>query len=158
MQGVVRPIHLAVAETVLHGDILGVVESHQNRAASVEGLVHIDQVVADYKPVVGEEAFPIDLVEVVSRTLPEGVDSLVVGHHNPVVMVGRVEEGSLPDIDSLLEADLDYIDQEEVQKGERTLAEENLTCCQRHNMSLRRNGAHDSEVARLVVQNNRRTT
>lgn len=120
----VRPIHL-VWETVLHVDILELVESYQNMAAWVEGLVHMGQRVVGHNLVAVEEAAPIGLV-VVHRSLHEVVDILLlVERHNFEVVVVGVED-RLPGVDRLLEAVLDCIDQEGDREAKRSLTEENL--------------------------------
>jgi hypothetical protein len=135
--GEVRRIRLVVEEGIVHlGDILVVAESYLSMEAWVEGLVHIDSVVVLDHNLAADEAVPIGLVVVVLHSLPVAVvrhrlpvvvDNLpLVVRHTLAEMVGTLEEGGRLVVDSLLEADLDYIDQVEDQAEDRNLAGESL--------------------------------
>jgi hypothetical protein len=102
----------------------------------VEGLVHIDSVVVLDHNLAAEEAVPIGLVVVVVlHSLPVAVvlhrlpvvvgNLLLMVHHTLAEVVGTLEEGTRLVVDSLPEADLDYVDQVE----DRNLAGESLKVC-----------------------------
>jgi hypothetical protein len=141
-----RRIRLVVGEGIVHlGDILVVAESYPSMEAWVEGLVHIDLVVVLDHNLAAEEAVPIGLVvgvlpvavvhhnlpvAVVRHNLPVVVDNLLlVVRHTLAEVVGTLQEGSRLVVDSLLEADLGYIDQAEDRAEDRNLAGESLKIC-----------------------------
>jgi hypothetical protein len=136
----VRHIRLVVGEGIVHlGDILVVAESYSSMEAWVEGLAHIDSVVVLDHNLAAEEAVPIGLVVVVLHSLPVAVvlhrlhvvvgNLLLVVRHTLAEVVGTLEEGTRLVVDSLPEADLDYIDQAEDRAEGHNLTGESLKVC-----------------------------